>query len=456
MGIAGNSTAASRFEGIGNIAAACLSRSTGQRPQIDTRTGPCTSRHCLASNFSYISAVCVPRWPFARSVSGSGLIDHLLPSQHLSSSLGILHITAPTRAGGLESVVRLLARSQQAAGQRVTVAAAVGRDESDHPFLRALAEDGVERAVVRVGSRSYVREWRGLRALCVATQPDIVHTHGYRSDVIGALAVRSLNIPKVTTVHGFTGGGIKNRANEWIQVRAFRKFDAVVPVSESMVRRLRKAGVRESIIHSIPNAVDPRRVIAPRDQARRRFGLSDEEFTIGWVGRMSSEKGLDTLVQALRLVTKPVKAVFVGDGPRRGSLQNLAASLGVGSLIEWQGLVRDAAALFRAFDVFVLSSRTEGIPIVLLEAMHAGVPIVATRVGGVPEMLGEKEALLVASDRPAALAAAIDAVRADGDAAKGRARAARERLERDFAVESWVESYDAVYRSVLANRTRKQ
>ena len=71
-------------------------------------------------------------------------------------------------------------------------------------------------------------------------------------------------------------------------------------------------------------------------------------------------------------------------------------------------------------------------------------------------MLGEKEALLVASDQPDALAAAIDAVRANGDAAKGRARAARERLERDFAVESWVESYDAVYRAVLANRTRKQ
>lgn len=398
----------------------------------------------------------MPRWLCAPFVSGSDLIDHLLPPSYLSSSLRILHITSPARVGGLESVVQLLARSQQAAGQRVTVAAAVGEDEADHPFVLTLVEDGVETAVVRVGPKGYVREWRGLRAVCLAAQPDIVHTHGYRSDVIGALASASVHAPRVTTVHGFTGGNIKNRANEWIQVRAFHRFDAVVGVSGSIVQRLRSAGIPDSIVRSIPNAIDTHRVIESRAEARRRLGLADDEFAIGWVGRMSSEKGLDTLVQALRIAKKPSKAVFVGDGPCLVSLQELATSLGVSSLIQWQGLVADAASLFRAFDVFVLSSRTEGIPIVLLEAMRANVPIVATRVGGVPEMLGEQDAVLVAKDQPDALAAAIDAVRTHADAAKGRARSARARLERDFAIEPWVERYDAVYRSVLAHRARKQ
>jgi glycosyltransferase involved in cell wall biosynthesis len=402
-----------------------------------------------------LSAVYVPHWTCARPVFRNQRHRPPLPCQHLSSSLGILHVTSPARAGGLESVVQLLARSQQAAGHRVIVAATVGQDESDNSFLLALAADAVESAVVRVGARSYVREWRGLRALCLAKQPDIVHTHGYRSDVIGSLASASVHTPRVTTVHGFTGGNIKNRANEWIQVRAVRKFDAVVPVSGSIFERLRKAGIRESILHTIPNAVDPRRVIASRREARRRLGLADEDFAIGWVGRMSREKDLGALVQALRIAKKPFKAVFVGDGPCRTQLQLLATSLGVSSLIQWQGLVPDAASLFSAFDVFVLSSRTEGIPIVLLEAMRAGVPIVATRVGGVPEMLGENEALLVASEQPDALAAAIDTVRAHADAARSRASAARARLEHDFAVESWIERYDAVYRSVLANRASK-
>jgi len=97
----------------------------------------------------------------------------------------------------------------------------------------------------------------------------------------------------------------------------------------------------------------------------------------------------------------------------------------------------------------VLSSRTEGIPIVLLEAMRANVPIVATRVGGVPEMLDETEALLVPSEQPAALAKAIGSVREDALSAARRAQAARMRLERDFAVEPWVRRYEAVYRSVL-------
>ena len=141
--------------------------------------------------------------------------------------------------------------------------------------------------------------------------------------------------------------------------------------------------------------------------------------------------------------------MFIGDGPDRLALQGQVAELGLDSSVRWPGIIPDAASLFPAFDVFVLSSRTEGIPIVLLEAMRAGVPIVATRVGGVPEMLGDSEALLIPSEQPAALAAAISAIRDDPEAARTRTTAARARLEREFALGPWVGRYDALYRSVL-------
>lgn len=109
-----------------------------------------------------------------------------------------------------------------------------------------------------------------------------------------------------------------------------------------------------------------------------------------------------------------------------------------------------AERLFRAFDALVLSSRTEGTPIVLFEAMAAGVPIVATRVGGVPDMLSPREAELVPSGDPAALAAAIRGIHRDPGAAAAKARVARERLCREFQAEPWIERYEAVYRAALA------
>lgn len=378
-----------------------------------------------------------------------GVLNFNSGNQHLSSSLGILHITAPAHAGGLESVVRLLAQGQQSLGNHVTVVTVVEPGAADHPFVTALAGDGIESAVVRVGAKGYLREWRSLRGLMRQLKPDVVHTHGYRSDVIGGLAAVSAGIPRVTTVHGFTGGDAKNRANEWLQIRSYHAFSAVVAVSQAIVQRLKRAGVRDSLIRTIPNAIDPRRQTVPRSEARARIGASSDEFVIGWVGRMTSEKGLDVLVDALRNVEQPFKAIFIGDGPDRAKLDGRIATLGIESSIRWTGIVPDAASLFSAFDVFVLSSRTEGIPIVLLEAMRANVPIVATRVGGVPEMLGDSEALLVPSEQPTALAAAISSVRGNAESARTRARAARARLERDFAVEPWVGRYDAVYRSVL-------
>jgi glycosyltransferase involved in cell wall biosynthesis len=130
----------------------------------------------------------------------------------------------------------------------------------------------------------------------------------------------------------------------------------------------------------------------------------------------------------------------------------LASRLGVSDRICWHGPVPDASTLFTAFDGLVLSSRTEGIPIVLLEAMAAGTPIVASKVGGVPDMLSDSEALLVPPEDSAALAAALDALRADPAGAAARAAAARVRLEREFALAPWLRRYEALYQSLADRR----
>ncbi len=174
-----------------------------------------------------------------------------------------------------------------------------------------------------------------------------------------------------------------------------------------------------------------------------------DRFLIGWVGRLIPVKAADVFLRALaELRDMSWSAAVVGDGVERCRLERLAATLGLGSRVAFHGKVDDAARLFPAFDLFVLSSRTEGTPIVLFEAMAAGVPVVATAVGGVPDVVSSTEALLVPPQDPVALAQAIRTALLDPGATHARVTAARARLTREFTLARWVARYDAVYQQV--------
>ena len=362
----------------------------------------------------------------------------------------ILHIVAPGDVGGLERVVLSLAQGQADAGAAVHVAVVLHPASTDHAFIAALQRSGATAHPITVPARGYLRERSAILQLARRVAPDVVHTHGCRPDVVDARAIRRLDIPTVTTVHGFVGGDWKNRLYERLQRRAYRRFDAVVVVSRLLRDQLIREGVAADCIHVVQNAW--REVAPPLDRAtaREALGVSENGFRIGWVGRLSAEKGPDVIVDALaRLTDLPITLSMVGDGRERGSLGAHARQLGIERRIRWHGVVPDAARLFAAFDAFVLSSRTEGTPIVLFEAMAAGVPIIATRVGGVPDVVTLREALLVPPANPAALAAAIRAVYGDGARAAVRSARARDRLLARFTVPPWISRYDAIYRRVV-------
>ena len=361
----------------------------------------------------------------------------------------VLHIAAPAEFGGLERVVQALALGFRGLGHDVHVAPVVTAAGADRSFLEPLSGAGVHTHPLVVPARGYFQERAAIAELLRHVRPDVVHTHGYRPDVVDAGVARRLGIPLATTVHGFTGGGWKNRFYERLQNRAFRRFDAVVAVSRPLVEHLRRAGVPRGRIHEVPNAWDG--AVSPLDRAaaRRALGLPPDGFVVGWVGRLSREKGPDALLEALpQLADLPLVVSMVGNGVEQPSLQARAARLGLDGRIHWHGALPDAGRLFAAFDLFVLSSRTEGTPVVLFEAMAAGVPIVATRVGGVPDVVSPAEATLVRAEDPIGLAAAIRSVFQDPAAAARRAGAAHARLERDFSVAPWLERYEAIYRLV--------
>ena len=361
----------------------------------------------------------------------------------------ILHILAPAAVGGLERVVGSLAAGHRALGHQVYVAAVLEPPASNHPFVRDLIGRNVEVEPIEVAPRSYFAERRAIAQLCRRVRPDIIHTHGYHADVLDAGVGRRLGIPTATTVHGFTGGDWKNRLYERLQRRAFRRFDAVVAVSRPLGDALRDGGVSPDRLHVIPNAWGGAVSFLERPAARRELGLPPQGFRIGWVGRMKHEKGPDVMLEALALLRDaPVTLSMLGDGDMTAALRARADTLDVTTQTTWHGSLQEAASLLRAFDVFVLSSRTEGTPIVLLEAIAAGVPVVATTVGGVPDVVSAAEALLVPSDDPASLAAALRDTLANPDAAAVRARAAQRRLEREFAAQPWLARYETLYRAI--------
>ncbi|MEO7040234.1 MAG: glycosyltransferase family 4 protein [Gemmatimonadaceae bacterium] len=384
------------------------------------------------------------------------MLGHPYPSDPtaLSTPLTILHLLAPAPVGGLETVVSMLARAQSRAGHRVIVAPTLSAQDDGKGFLASLAGSRVEIIPLTVARRSYLRECRLIRKLCADKHVSVVHTHGYRSDIVGGMAGRSEGLPIVTTVHGFTGGSLKNRTFEALQRRAFERFDAVVVVSQPQAAFLRASGVPETRTHIIANALAAHPNPVDRAAARLALGLAPEGLVAGWVGRVSIEKGVDVFIDAIHAIgDRVIRATIVGDGPERSAQEARAESLAPGRF-QWLGTVPDAARYFAAFDVFVMSSRAEGLPMVLLEAMAARVPIVTTAVGGIPDLLSPAEGVLVAADDPRALAAAIRATIDDPGAASERAQAGQQRQRSEYDVAPWAERYEELYRHLIGARAR--
>jgi glycosyltransferase involved in cell wall biosynthesis len=367
----------------------------------------------------------------------------LVPSEGL---LRVLHVVAPAEFGGLERVVHALSVQFTQHGHHVDVAVLLHDTGEAHPFVGIFEGTGIGVDVITVPARAYLREHRMLRRLIRERRPDVVHTHGYRCDIVGRRAAAAEGVPVVSTSHGFSRGPFRNRAYEWLQRREFRRFHAVAAVSASMALELRAAGVPAERIAVVPNALPVMAGFRDRIAARRMLGVPVEGFRVGWVGRFAWAKGLDVFVQALGSVDRaPWTASIIGAGAAESRARSIVADRGIEDRVTWHGQLQTAAQYLRAFDVLVISSRTEGTPMILLEAMAAGVPVVTTAVGGIPDVVDHRQALILPPESPRALAEAIEQVWLDPAAARSRAAAAGARLA-DYEPGAWARRYEDLYR----------
>lgn len=369
-----------------------------------------------------------------------------------NSAISILHILAPCHAGGLESVVLTLAEGHHRRGHTVQVVAVVEPAQGEHPFVSTLRSAGLQVRLLELPAKAYFTERRLVRGILREVRPDVVHTHGYRPDVLHVGIARRCGFPTVTTLHGASRTTGKSSISERLQLMSMRRFDAVVAVSHAIAAQLKKQRIPADRVHVISNAwngVGPR---LDRAGARQSLGIPDDATVVGWAGRLVHAKGADVFIRAMaKLNDLGTMVSIIGDGRELEALRSLTSSLRLDRRVIFHGTVQNARDFLPAFDLLVLSSRTEGTPIVLFEAMAAGVPIVAAAVGGVPDVLrANTDALLAVPDDPEALASAIRSALEDPTLAIERAREARTRLGSHFSTGPWLDSYEQLYRTLTA------
>ena len=296
---------------------------------------------------------------------------------------------------------------------------------------------------------------RRLARLIDQHQIDLVQSLLYRANMLAALAGR-LARRHPTVVAGQRSltpmtGRLAGLGVRWTRRLARHTVAVSSAVKDEIVGGERLDPRRVSVIG---NAVDSER-FRPGDcwDARRSLGLAADTFTIGGVGRLTTAKGFEHLLEAGAAAKSGgvrVTIVLVGDGPLRESLGELAQRLGISDQVQFLGRRGDLEHLYPALDAFVLSSVREGSPNVLLEAMACGLPVIATRVGGVPELVEhEHSALLIPPADPSALAATLERLANDPALREQLGKAARARIEAEYTLARMVKRHEQLWADLL-------
>ncbi len=306
--------------------------------------------------------------------------------------------------------------------------ATFARSTASNAFLDAVRQADIPLMLIPERSAWDLSVLGRIRSRIAETQPDIVQTHAVKSHFLLYLSRVWKTRPWIAFHHGYTATDTKMRWYNQLDRVSLRVPARLATVSLAFEQQLVGLGLDPSRITVLHNAVDPgwaaRVTGLGRTEARRQLGLRAEEQVWVAVGRLSQEKGHIDLLRAFQKVRgkgTPARLLLVGDGPERSNLEQAA-----GEGVVFAGQVRDTTPYYAAADILVLPSLTEGSPNVLLEAMAVNLPVVATRVGGIPEIVRHGEsALLVPPQCPDLLADAIEEVLSQPDLRSKLTAAAR-------------------------------
>ncbi|MDQ3957351.1 MAG: glycosyltransferase family 4 protein [Actinomycetota bacterium] len=289
-----------------------------------------------------------------------------------------------------------------------------------------------------------------LRAIVSRGRYDVVHAHGLRAGIDSALASRG-GPPVLLTVHNLVHRDVAGRLKAPVYRRAeglaVRLTDHTFAVSDDIARHLRRLSAGRDKVEVLYLGIgDPPAVSRAPSEVRRELGVAENDGLIVTASRLAPQKALHVMLDALARLERVVLAVL-GTGPLESELRTRAAAAGVGDRVRWLGFRADAVDYVAAADAFCLSSVWEGVPLAAQEAILLGVPVVATAVGGMPELVEDGvTGRLVPPGDAAALAGAMERVLADRGVAQEYAAAARAHLEARFSTARMLDRLASAYR----------
>jgi glycosyltransferase involved in cell wall biosynthesis len=316
-----------------------------------------------------------------------------------------------------------------------------------------LADAGVSHISLRRTGKFDVHRLSGLAMLLKAGRFDVVHAHMFGSNVWGTVLGKLCNVPVIIAHEhnwSYTGELMRRMIDRHLIARYATRF---VAVSESnRTRMIELEGIPPEKVLVLPTAYIPHRVTEPTD-IRAELGLAPDARVIGVAATLRVEKALEVMISALGQVVErfpDAHLVIAGDGPQRGALESQVAEMGLGAHVHFLGERRDVTPILKTVDVGALSSDWEGMPLFVLECMTTRTPVVATNVGGLPEVVeDDRTGLLVPPRDPAALADAISSLLGDPERGRRLAAAAAERVD-GFTIDAVAERFAELYEQLVA------
>ena len=363
----------------------------------------------------------------------------------------ILHVIPTLDQSGAEKQCALLAANLPKDRFEVRVAAL----DRGGPYEAELAAAGIPVEIVGKRGKLDPLAFRRLVGSIRAWRPDIVQTWLFAGNAYGRLAAWWAKAPRIVVSERCVDSW-KSSGQLFLDRRLARLADRIVGNAAAVRRFYFEQGLPAERLRVIPNAVEDRPAPPPAFVAelRARLGVPPGGLLIGCVGRLASQKRVGDVIHmtdVLRMAELPVRTAIVGAGPRRADLERFAAGMELGGIVHFLGHRADAADLMHAFDVLVLASEFEGMPNVALEAMRAGLPVVATRIPGTDEVVLDGETgLLVPVGQPFELARAVNKLLGDPALRQRLGAAGRERVRTKFSVAQAVAAYAALYEELLA------
>jgi len=368
----------------------------------------------------------------------------------------IIQLISSSGFYGAEKVVLELCAHLHRRGHEVQLGVFVNRGQQEVALAVEADRLGIPVKRFPCQGRLDPRAMESIRRHVAAQGVEVAHSHGYKADIYLGMASLPRCAVRVSTCHNWLTDSLKLMVFELLNKLVLQRFQQVVAVSPRLDEELARAGIprrRRTLIHNGLAVETPRRDPLA---VRRELGVAPDDLLLVAIGRLDPWKAHHLLLKAVALQGEdppPVRLLLVGDGDLLQDLERQAEDAGLGGRVIFAGYRRDIPELLAASDLFVISSIKEGLPMVLLEAMGAGVPVVSTSVGAIPDALKQGDlGVLVQPGDAVDLAAGIADMLADPQRRQDLAARARAEYAERYSREAMGRRYEALYGRLLEER----